>query len=154
MNTERTRAPAFSAAASTGKTLGLSDFTGKGRYLVLYFYPAAFTFGCTRETVCFRDAQAQLDALGADLVGISPDPVATQLEFASHYQLRFPLLADPDRTIARAYGALFPIVSRVQRTTFVIDPEGLIAARIHHELRFERHVEDAVTFLKKVRGAG
>ena len=147
-------APAFSAPASTGKTLSLSDFTSRGRYLVLYFYPASFSFGCTRETVCFRDAQAELDALGADLVGVSPDAIATQLEFASHYQLRFPILADPDRTIARAYGVLFPIVSRVQRTTFVIDPAGLIAARFHHELRFERHVDDALAFLKKVRGAG
>ena len=153
MKTARTAAPAFSAPSSTGKTLSLSDYVGKGRYLVLYFYPAAFTFGCTRETVCFRDAQAQLDALGADLLGISPDPVQTQAEFASHYQLRFPILADPDRAIARAYGALFPIVSRVQRLTFVIDPEGYIAARIHHELRFERHVADALAFIKKVRGA-
>jgi len=153
MKTERSAAPAFRAPASTGKTLSLSDYVGRGRYLVLYFYPAAFTFGCTRETVCFRDAQSQLDALGADLVGISPDGVDTQLEFARHYQVRFPILADPDRAIARAYGALFPVVSRVQRLTFVIDPEGYIVARFHHELRFERHVDDAVTFMKKVRGA-
>jgi len=153
MKTASTAAPAFSATASNGKTLSLSDFVGRGRYLILYFYPASFTFGCTRETVCFRDAQAQLAALGADLVGISPDPVATQTEFASHYQVRFPILADPDRTVARAYGALFPIVSRVQRMTVVIDPDGIIAARFHHELRFERHVEDALTFMKKVRGA-
>ena len=148
MKPARTAAPAFSAPSSTSKTISLSDYVGKGRYLVLYFYPASFT----RETVCFRDAQAQLDALGADLLGISPDSIETQVQFASHYQLRFPVLADPDRTIARSYGALFPIVSRVQRLTFVVDPDGYIAARFHHELRFERHVDEAVTFIKKVRG--
>ena len=151
MKIARTPAPAFSAPSSTGGTVSLSDYVGKGRYLVLYFYPGSFTYGCTRETVRFRDAQAELNALGADLVGVSPDALSTQCKFANHYMVRFPIVADPDRTIAGAYSALFPLLSRVQRLTFIIDPDGNIAARFHHELLFEKHVDDAIAFMKKVR---
>jgi peroxiredoxin Q/BCP len=143
------KAPAFSGPASHGKTLRLDDY--RGRYLVLFFYPASFTFGCTRETVRFRDATTELAELGADIVGVSPDPIDTQCQFASHYQTRFPIVSDPDKRIAAAYGALFPLVNHVKRITFIIDPEGDIVERFHHELRFERHADDAIAFLKTVR---
>jgi peroxiredoxin Q/BCP len=148
----RIQAPDFSAQASTGGAVSLSDF--RGRYLVLYFYPASFTFGCTRETVRFRDARAELAALGADIVGVSPDPLETQCKFADHYQTMFPIISDADRTIAKAYRTLFPLVDWVQRTTFVIDPDGIIVARFHHELMFEKHVDDAIAFLKSVQRPG
>lgn len=150
MTTPRTKAPAFSAPASHGQSVSLADY--RGRYLVLFFYPASFTYGCTRETARFRDVAAQLAELGADVVGVSPDALDTQCEFASHYQTRFPILTDPERRIASAYGALFPIVSRVKRVTFIIDPAGEIVERFHHELQFERHADDAIAFLKTVRG--
>jgi peroxiredoxin Q/BCP len=148
----RISAPAFSAPSSTGGTVSLADY--RGRYLVLYFYPASFTFGCTRETVRFRDARAELAALGADIVGVSPDPLETQCRFASHYQTMFPIISDADRTISKAYRTLFPLVEWVLRTTFVIDPEGFIVARFHHELMFEKHVDDALAFLKSVARPG
>ena len=146
----RTKAPAFMGFASDGRTVSLDDY--RGRHLVLYFYPASFTYGCTRETVRFRDVAAELGTLGASIVGVSPDPIDTQCQFASHYQTTFPIIADPDRRIATAYDSVFPMVQRVQRTTFVIDPEGLIVARFHHELRFEKHADEALAFMKKVRG--
>lgn len=142
-------APAFSGQASDGRTVSLDEY--RGRHLVLYFYPASFTYGCTRETVRFRDAAAELAELGAAVLGVSPDPIDTQCQFASHYQTTFPIVADPERRIATAYAAVFPKLQRVQRTTFVIDPEGFIVARFHHELRFEKHADDAVAFMKKVR---
>jgi thioredoxin-dependent peroxiredoxin len=145
----RIKAPAFAAPASDGRTVSLDDF--RGRYLVLYFYPSSFTYGCTRETVRFRDAAAELDALGASIVGVSPDPIETQCQFASHYQTPFPILADPELRLAGAYKALFPIGQRVQRTTFIVDPEGFLVARFHHELRFEKHIDDALAFMKRVR---
>jgi len=148
--TPRVKAPAFSGPASDGTTLSLDDF--RGRHLVLFFYPASFTYGCTRETVRFRDSASELATLGAAIVGVSPDPVETQCQFASHYQTPFPIVADPDFRIARAYKALFPVVHRVQRATFVIDPEGFVVARFHHELRFERHADDALAFMRSVRG--
>lgn len=148
----RIQAPEFSAPSSTGATVSLANY--RGRYLVLYFYPASFTFGCTRETVRFRDARAELAELGADIVGVSPDPLETQCKFADHYQTMFPIVSDADRTIAKAYRTLFPMVDWVLRTTFVIDPEGFIVARFHHELMFEKHVDDALAFLKSVRRSG
>jgi thioredoxin-dependent peroxiredoxin len=148
--TPRVPAPAFSGPASDGTTLNLGDF--RGRHLVLFFYPASFTYGCTRETVRFRDAASELAALGAAIVGVSPDPIETQCQFASHYQTPFPILADPDYRIARDYKALFPVVHRVQRATFIIDPEGYVVARFHHELRFERHADDALAFMRSMRG--
>lgn len=147
--TPRVKAPAFTAPASDGRNVSLSDF--RGQHLVLYFYPASFTYGCTRETVRFRDAAAELAELGAAVAGISPDPIETQCQFASHYQTSFPILADPELRIARDYKALFPIGQRVQRTTVIVDPEGFLVARFHHELRFEKHVDDALAFMKKVR---
>jgi peroxiredoxin Q/BCP len=148
----RIRAPDFSAPASTGGTVRLADYLG--RYLVLYFYPGSFTYGCTRETIRFRDASRELAALGADIVGISPDALDVQCKFADHYQARFPIAADPELEIARSFQVLFPLLSRVKRMTFVIDPEGYIAARFHHELMFEKHVDDAIAFMKSVqRGA-
>ncbi|MEY4577714.1 MAG: hypothetical protein RL701_2417 [Pseudomonadota bacterium] len=145
----RTRAPSFSAPATNGKTIGLDDY--RGRHLVLYFYPASFTNGCTRETVRFRDAAAELAELGADIVGVSPDPLETQCKFASHYQTTFPILADTDRAVASAFHALYPLISRVKRMTFVIDPEGNIAARFHHEVLFEKHIDDVLAYLKSAQ---
>jgi peroxiredoxin Q/BCP len=149
MPTSRSPAAKFSGPASTGKTVSLDDY--RGRYLVLYFYPASFTYGCTRETVRFRDASAELAELGADVVGVSPDDLEVQCRFAEHYQAKFPIIADPDQRIARDYGVVFPILPRVKRVTFVIDPDGIIAARYHHELSFEKHVDDAIAYLKSVR---
>jgi len=145
----RKKAASFSAPSSNGKTVSLEDY--RGRYLVLYFYPASFTYGCTRETVRFRDATEELKTLNAEIVGVSPDPLETQCKFAEHYQAKFPLVADPESNIAREYGVVFPILPRVKRVTFVIDPEGFIAARFHHELQFERHVDDVLTYLRSVQ---
>jgi peroxiredoxin Q/BCP len=122
--------------------------------LVLYFYPASFTYGCTRETIRFRDATEELKELGADIVGVSSDALEVQCRFADHYQAKFPLLADTDGAVAREFGVMFPILPRVRRVTFIIDPEGYIVARFHHELRFEKHVDDAIEFLKSVRRTG
>jgi peroxiredoxin Q/BCP len=147
----RKAAPNFAAPASNGQTVSLADY--RGRYLVLYFYPASFTYGCTRETVRFRDAAPELQALGAEVVGISPDPLEMQCRFAEHYQAKFPIIADPEGTIARAFGVKFSILPRVKRVTFIIDPEGVIVARFHYELRFEKHVDDALAYLKSVRAS-
>jgi thioredoxin-dependent peroxiredoxin len=145
----RKPAPNFAAPASNGQTVSLADY--RGRYLVLYFYPESFTYGCTRETVRFRDAAPELQALGADVVGISPDPLEMQCRFAEHYQAKFPIIADADGSIAQAFGVKFPILPRVKRVTFIIDPEGMIVARFHHELLFEKHVDDALGFMKSAR---
>jgi thioredoxin-dependent peroxiredoxin len=148
--TPRKPAPAFTAPSSQGRPISLSDFRGK--YLVLYFYPRSFTLGCTRETIGFRDASARLRALGAEVVGVSPDTLDVQCKFADHYQTVFAILSDESASISRDYGVMFPILPRVKRVTFVIDPEGYIVARFHHELLIDKHISDVLAFLEAHAG--
>jgi peroxiredoxin Q/BCP len=143
---QRKKAPEFTAEASPGGRISLSDYRGK--FLVLYFYPKSFTLFCTKETVAFRDASTELRALGAEVIGISPDPLQTQCKFAEHYQTSFPIVADPEGTIAREYGVMFNVLPRIKRVSFIIDPEGNIAARFHHELLWYKHIDDALEFLR------
>jgi thioredoxin-dependent peroxiredoxin len=142
----RRRAPEFNANASPGGRVSLSDYRGK--YLVVYFYPKSFTLFCTKETIRFRDAAAELRALGAEVVGISPDPLETQCKFAEHYQTSFPIISDPDGQIARDYGVMFTVLPRIKRVSFIIDPRGDIAARFHHEVLWYKHIDDALDFLR------
>jgi thioredoxin-dependent peroxiredoxin len=143
---ERKKAPEFEAEASPGGRIKLADYRGK--YLILYFYPASFTLFCTRETIRFRDAASELRALGAEVMGVSPDPLDTQCKFAEHYQTNFPIVSDPDSQIARDYGVVFPVLPRIKRVTFILDPDGYIAARFHHEVLWYKHIDDALDFLR------
>jgi peroxiredoxin len=149
MTEPRKLAPPFKAASSLGREVSLEDYRGK--YVVLYFYPRSFTAGCTIETIAFAGATAEIRALGGEIIGISADPVETQCEFADKHGASFPILADLDRSILRAYGVKYPVVDRSKRVTFIIDPEGYIVARFHHELLFKKHVSDAIEFLKAQR---
>jgi peroxiredoxin len=143
-------APRVQARAHDGSTIDLRDF--RGRYLVLYFYPKAFTHGCTIETKQFRDHCAELAALGASVVGVSPDRRQLQCDFAQLHQLPFRLIADEDGAVCGAFGARRSLVPLTKRVTFVIDPQGRIAARFHHELNVSRHVERVLAFLAARRG--
>lgn len=117
-------APHFSLPASNGKTLSLADYAGKT--LVLYFYPRADTPGCTVQACAFRDAIASYADVGADVLGISPDPIKDVTAFANKFNLSFPLLADADHKIAEAYGVWVEksmygkTYMGVARTTFII----------------------------------
>lgn len=146
-------APDLSATAHDGTPVNLAAFRGK--WLVLYFYPRSFTAGCTVESKEFRDRGDEIRALGATIVGISIDELDTQCRFAEHHRLGFPLVADRDGRITRAFGVKRPLMETAKRVTFVIDPRGRIAARFHHELRFTKHVDDVTEFLRAhaARGA-
>jgi peroxiredoxin Q/BCP len=144
-------APVFVARTHEGKSFDVRD--ARGRYLVLYFYPKAFTRGCTRESKEFRDHFAEIQALGATVVGVSPDSPQLQCEFASHHELPFVLLSDAG-DVARAYGAHRSMLPLPKRITFVIDPNGRIAARFHHELDIGRHLQGVLAFLKVAGSRG
>jgi peroxiredoxin len=146
------RAPDFTSRTSDGGTLALSSLRGK--WVVLYFYPKAFTPGCTAETRLFRDNYSELTTLGAEVVGVSLDDHSTQCRFASAERVTFPLIADEDRTISRSYGVKWPIVALAKRVTYVIDPDGFIRGVFRHELQIPKHLEDVAAFLKKQRQAG
>ncbi len=126
------RAPDFALPSDDGPTIRLSDL--RGRFVVVYFYPRDLTPGCTTEACDFRDREPAFSAANAVILGISGDTVQTHARFRSKHNLGFPLLADVDHTVARAYGAfgtkkLYGRTSEgILRSTFVIDPAGIITA--------------------------
>jgi thioredoxin-dependent peroxiredoxin len=124
------KAPAFSLSDADGKTVKLSDF--KGRKVIVYFYPAASTPGCTKQACDFRDSLAQLNDAGLDVVGISPDKPEKLAKFRDAEGLTFPLLSDPERSVLTAWGTFGEktmygkTVQGVIRSTFVVDEKGKI----------------------------
>ena len=127
-------APDFTLAADDGGKVKLSELRGKP--VVLYFYPKDDTPGCTKEACAFRDRTADLKAAGAVVLGVSPDDVESHGRFRDKYSLNFPLLADTGHQVAESYGAwreknMYGKTSMgIQRSTFVIDPEGTVATVI------------------------
>jgi peroxiredoxin Q/BCP len=101
----------------------------RGQWVVLYFYPKADTPGCTTEACEFRDNIFAYEELGAKVVGVSLDDVASQADFAEKYSLPFPLLSDARQEVAKTYGVLtsFGNLAVADRQTFLIDPEGKVA---------------------------
>jgi peroxiredoxin Q/BCP len=125
------KAPAFSLSDADGKTVKLSDF--KGRKVIVYFYPAASTPGCTKQACAFRDSLAELNDADIDVVGISPDKPEKLAKFRDAESLTFPLLSDPDKLVLTAWGTFGEkkmygkTVQGVIRSTFLVDESGKIA---------------------------
>ena len=143
------RAPSFVAQTGDGRTVSLADFRGK--YLVLYFYPKAFTAGCTKEARRFRDNHAEIRELGADVVGVSVDDSAVQCQFAAREKVGFPLIADRDHSLSTSYGVMRRLLPFAKRITFVIDPEGRVVARFEHELQVNKHLDGVLRFLRHAK---
>lgn len=142
------KAPEFRLTDQSGTARSLSEFLEKGP-VVLYFYPAAMTPGCTAESCHFRDLAGEFEKLGAVRVGISADKVDKQARFDQKYDLGFPLLSDPDKAVARAYGVRRgpgPLPNR--RTTFVIGTDGLVKEIIRSEINMAVHADRALQALR------
>ncbi len=118
-----TKAPDFRGVDQDGHPVRLSDFAG--RPVVLYFYPADMTTGCTMEACAFRDEQGEFQKLGATVLGVSVQDEASHREFRAKHGLNFPLVADPSKEICRAYNAL-GLIGMAKRVTYVIGPDGTI----------------------------
>ncbi|MBU1432049.1 peroxiredoxin, partial [Myxococcota bacterium] len=116
-----TPAPLFTAQTHDGKPFDLKAREG-GPWTVLFFYPKAHTPGCTKQVCAYRDAHKIIEAQGAQVFGISADTVKTQAEFHAEHGLNFPLIADPDAKVIKAFGATMPMVSLAKRWTFILDP--------------------------------
>jgi len=140
-------APEFEGLDCNRRPVRLSDFRGKR--LVLFFFPKAFSVGCTEEVRHFRDNQERIRALGAELVGVSVDKFEAQCAFAKQEQVEFPLLGDSDRRLSELFGVLWPLVRVDRRVTFVIGPEGVVEDVIKHETRVYRHLDDVLATLQK-----
>ena len=148
-----TQAPAFTLPADDGSTVKLSDL--KGSPVVLYFYPADDTPGCTREACAFRDRSAELKKLGAKVFGVSPDSVASHQKFRDKFSLNFPLLADDGHQVAEKYGAwreknMYGKKSMgIARSTFLIDGKGIIR-RVWKAVKVDGHDDAVLTALREL----
>ena len=129
-------APGFTLPTADGSTISLGDL--RGRRVVVYFYPAAMTPGCTTQACDFRDSLSSLHAAGIEVVGISPDSPVKLAEFRERDGLTFPLVSDSDRSVLTSYGAYGEkqnygrTITGVIRSTFVIDPEGRIEQALYN----------------------
>ena len=136
-------APAFSLPDADGRTVSLSDFAG--RRVVVYFYPAASTPGCTTQACDFEAGLADFEGAGLAVVGISPDPPAKLARFRDAEHLTFPLLSDPERAVLTAYGAYGEkqlygkTVTGVIRSTVVVDEQGVVL-QASYGVRAKGHV--------------
>jgi peroxiredoxin Q/BCP len=145
--------PDFSLPDQTGETRALTELLANGP-IVLFFYPAAFTPGCTAEACHFRDLASEFAEVGATRVGISADAVAKQAEFAASKSFDYPLLSDEDGTVATAFGVkrgLLAKLSPVKRATFVIGTDRKVLETFSSEVRFEAHADKALEYLRAHR---
>jgi peroxiredoxin Q/BCP len=130
------QAPDFTLPDADGKPVSLADY--RGRKVIVYFYPAAGTPGCTKQACDFRDNLAALGGAGLDVLGISPDKPAKLAKFRDAEGLTFPLLSDPDRTVLDAYAAYGEKtlygkkMQGVIRSTFVVDEDGKIDQALYN----------------------
>lgn len=122
----------------------------KGRWVVLYFYPKSFTPGCTKESCSLRDGHEALAGLNAVVLGASLDELETQRKFKAEHKLPFELLADTNKSLARAYDVLAPLGLFAVRRTFIIDPAGKIA-HVFESVSVASHAEDVKAELARLQ---
>jgi len=148
--TTGTRIPDLAVTTHDGSGTTLSGLAAGGP-LVVFFYPKAFTAGCTAQACHFRDLGAEFAELGATRVGVSRDDTDTQARFVTEHEFDYPLIADPDGSVAKAFGAkrVGPVPSR--RQTYVLDADLTVVTVISDELRMDRHADDALEALRRLR---
>ena len=152
---EGKKAPAFTLTADDGTKVRLSELNGSP--VVLYFYPRDDTPGCTREACAFRDRKAEIEKMGALVLGVSPDTVEKHVKFRDKYELNFRLLADPEHAVAEKYGAWREKTMYgkkklgIQRSTFLIDANGKVA-KVWQRVKVDGHDDQVIEALKKLSG--
>jgi thioredoxin-dependent peroxiredoxin len=148
------KAPDFALPDETGTTRKLGDLLADGP-VVLFFYPAAMTTGCTKESCHFRDTRERFSALGATPVGISVDSVDKQQQFADKHGFDYPLLSDSGKVVATALGVANGFkLGPVKRWTFVIGKDLRVIDIIKSELRFDSHADKALAVLDALHATG
>jgi len=146
------KAPEFTLLDENGKSVSLTDYRGKN--VVVYFYPRADTPGCTIEACGFRDAYSKIQKAGAVVAGISPDQPAALKKFKEKYDLPFTLLSDPDKKVAGVFDVVKEKnmygkkVMGIERTTFLIDPQGRVA-HVFPKVKADGHAEEVLAALKR-----
>jgi peroxiredoxin Q/BCP len=142
----------FSLPDENGVTRSLTELLAEGP-VVLFFYPAALTPGCTAEACHFRDLAAEFAAVGARPVGVSGDPVERQQEFSGRHTLGIPLLSDADGAVRERFGVKRGFsLAPTKRVTFVIGQDGTVLEVVRSELRMNTHADRALAALRSHRG--
>src|ERR1044071_5987112 len=144
-------APPFTLPDQSGKPVSLADYRGK--WVVLYFYPKDETPGCTTEACEFRDNVFAFREVGATILGISVDDVASHKKFSSEHHLPFTLLADDTKTVAREYGVahrMLGLMELARRETFIVDPQGRVAKH-YREVDPGSHSKQVLSDLKALQ---
>jgi peroxiredoxin Q/BCP len=144
-----TQAPEFDLEDQDGRRHTLKSLL-QGGPLILYFYPADFTPGCTKEACSFRDLQKDLVAARLRVVGVSPQDAESHKRFAAKHGLNFPLLADPDKQAVKAYDVDGPLGFGVRRGTYLIGVDGRIQDSVLADLRISEHE----AFVQRALAAG
>jgi thioredoxin-dependent peroxiredoxin len=138
------KAPTVSGMTDSGTTLNLADVYKKNDYTLVWFYPKALTGGCTKQGCSLRDASADLKAKGVAVVGVSTDPVEKQKEFKEVNNFPFPLIADTDKKVVKAFGQSG--LAMASREAYLVDRSGKIV--YHDEKQTEKQAEKVLEFLK------
>ena len=134
------KAPDFALENDKGEEVTLGGLLESGP-LILYFYPADFTPGCTAEACSIRDIHSDIQSVGLQVAGVSPQDADSHARFREKHDLPFELLCDPDKTAAKAYDVDGPFGVGVRRATFLIDEDGTIRDAVQADLRIGRHEE-------------
>ncbi len=134
------RAPEFVLANDEGGETSLTDLLQDGP-LILYFYPADFTPGCTKEACSIRDIHSDIQSVGLQVAGVSPQDVDSHVRFRDEYELPFVLLSDPDKTAIKMYDVDGPFGVGVRRATFLINQDRVIQDAVMADVRIGRHQE-------------
>ncbi len=142
-------APDIDALTSDGSRFRLAAQVGK-LCTVIYFFPKAFTPGCTAETQRFRDNYPELSLAGAGIIGISTDDHDVQCRFADSLRAPFPMIGDADRAISKAYGVLWPLLGRPKRVTFIVNPNRVVEAVFQHEIQISKHRDDVLRYVDEM----
>jgi thioredoxin-dependent peroxiredoxin len=132
------RAPEFTLADQDGREVSLTDLLNVGP-LVLFFYPADFTPGCTREACAVRDLHADIRASGHVVAGVSPQGPDSHRAFRERHQLPYPLLCDPEKVVIRMYGVAGPFGFGVRRATYLIDRGRIVRGAVLADFRIGEH---------------
>jgi peroxiredoxin Q/BCP len=146
-------APDFTRLAAGGEQISLSQFRGRSA-VVLYFYPRDNTSVCTAEACLFRDNYESFQSAGAEVIGVSPNSLESHRQFANQNRLPFHLLSDADGSLRALYGVAQILWVIPNRTTFVIDRQGIVRHVYSAMFQAARHVEEALRVLAELQAAG
>lgn len=134
------KAPEFVLQNNDGEDISLSDLLQNGP-LILYFYPADFTPGCTKEACAIRDIHSDIQAVGLQIAGISPQDAASHERFRNDHQLPFVLLCDPEKVAVKMYDVDGPLGVGVRRATYLINQDRTIKDAVLADIRIQKHTE-------------